>query len=100
MPREQMETWFLKKYQRSNFAVLTGKVHGVVVFDIDVGADISGLDLPDTVTVNTGGGGKHLYYRYPEGIDHIKTCVGEVRPKIDIRGDAGMAVAPPSLHKS
>ena len=95
---EQVRAWFEEK--KSNIAIVTGKISGIVIVDIDLGADISGLDLPATPTILSGGGGKHLYYRYPEGIDRIQNSAGIIRPHIDIRADGGMIIAPPSIHPS
>jgi len=52
--------------------------------------------LPRTMTVRTGGGGLHFYFKNP-GYP-IQNCVGLYRG-IDIRGEAGQVVAPPSIHE-
>lgn len=79
------------------FGVITGKISGVIVLDVDVdkGADISGLEIPGTPTVKTGGG-YHYYFRYPEDIP-VKNRTG-ILPNVDIRGDGGLAVLPPTKH--
>lgn len=54
-------------------------------------------ELPHTPCVKTGSGGRHYYFQYP---DHpVKNKAG-IFPGIDIRGDGGYVVAPPSLHAS
>lgn len=45
----------------------------------------------------TGDGGRHLYLRHP-GFE-VPNRVG-IRPGLDLRGDAGYVVAPPSIHPS
>ncbi len=55
-------------------------------------------DLPLTPKVKTGGGGYHYYFRYPEGVA-IRSRAG-VAQGIDIRGDKGYVLAPPSNHES
>ena len=55
-------------------------------------------DLPDTYTVQTGGGGAHWYFRH-DG-QRIANSAGRVAPGIDVRGDGGYVVAPPSPHRS
>jgi hypothetical protein len=55
--------------------------------------------LPDTVRARTGGGGLHLLFRHPGGTQAIPNAVG-LRPGIDIRGDGGYLVVPPSRHAS
>jgi Bifunctional DNA primase/polymerase, N-terminal/Primase C terminal 1 (PriCT-1) len=52
--------------------------------------------LPDTPRVLTGGGGVHLYFAVEQLIGNR---VG-LAPGIDLRGDGGFVVAPPSLHAS
>ena len=51
--------------------------------------------LPETVECRTGGGGRHLYFAHP-GV-RVRNRVGIV-PGIDVRGDGGCVVAPPSIH--
>lgn len=89
----------------ANVGIATG--NGLLVLDID--AKSGGLEslaawewangsLPLTPAVATGGGGFHYYFQIPAG-----TVIGNragIAPGIDLRGDAGYVVAPPSLHKS
>jgi Bifunctional DNA primase/polymerase, N-terminal len=53
--------------------------------------------MPQTVESRTGGGGRHLYYAHPGG--HVGNRAG-LRPGIDLRGDGGCIVLPPSIHPS
>jgi putative DNA primase/helicase len=55
--------------------------------------------LPPTLTVLTGGG-LHLYYKYPNGLQQIKSTAGLLGPGLDVRADGGYVVAPPSRHAS
>lgn len=99
--------WWFKRWPQAGVGIKTGKESGLVVLDIDPknGGEDSLRDLtgsygplPDTPQVLTGGGGRHLYFRYPEGRtvpDRISLA-----PGIDIRADGGQVVAPPSLHIS
>jgi hypothetical protein len=48
--------------------------------------------------VITGGGGLHLYFRHP-GFE-IRNSAGALGPGLDLRGDGGYIIAPPSLHAS
>jgi len=76
---------------------------GLVVIDIDgeqgyaTWAELSNeLSLNEmTVSVLTGGGGKHLWYRVPEGVE-IKCGTGVLGPGIDVRANGGYVVIPPS----
>ncbi len=93
-PTEQeLEQWWAK-WPDANIGVITGKISGITVVDVDKGGDMS--QFPTTDTVRTGGGGYHLYYQYCEGYRNK----GRILPNIDVRGDGGMVVAPPSVHES
>lgn len=99
------------EYPSANIGIATGEKNGIVVLDIDRnhGADIDGNDtlheleeklgaLPDTVEVLTPNGGRHLYFKYPSGynIGIHKSEKEDKWPGIDIRGNGGYVVAPPS----
>lgn len=87
-----------------NIGIAAGK-SGLLVLDLDeYKANYGGSDLltPEdeaTVTVITGSGGRHLWYRMPEGARYGNET-GELPKGIDIRGHGGLVVAPPSLHPS
>jgi hypothetical protein len=53
--------------------------------------------LPPTIEVITGKG-RHLYFRIGE--HSVKNSVGQVAPGIDVRGDGGYVLGPPSIHPS
>jgi hypothetical protein len=54
-------------------------------------------ELPATLTAKSGSGGAHFYFRYPIGED-LRNSAGKLGPGLDIRGQGGFIVAPPSLH--
>jgi hypothetical protein len=75
---------------------------GLLVLDVDPrhGGDDSVADLPPlppTREAATGGGGRHLYYR--AGVK-IRCSAGRLGPGLDVRGEGGYVVAPPSVHPS
>lgn len=86
--------------------IVTGASSGLVVLDLDakhgLEAILDGLKEShgaawlDTYTVQTAGGGVHLYYQHPGGIVRNATRLGG-RDGVDVRGDGGQVVAPPSL---
>ncbi|MEK9158357.1 MAG: AAA family ATPase, partial [Patescibacteria group bacterium] len=78
-----------------NIGVVTGSISGVIVIDVEAGGSTDGL-VP-TVISKTGGGGWHYYYKHPGHPVPTKTRIKE---KVDIRGDGGYAVLPPSIHQS
>lgn len=101
----EIAEWF-RRWPDANIAVVTGIVSGLVVLELDPtqGADVSLAELarehgpfPETVEARTGGGGRHLYFAHPGDITSNR--VGFVRG-IDLRGDGGYVVAPPSVHAS
>ncbi len=53
--------------------------------------------FPETRYVETGGGGRHLYFAYGPGCGGNRT---NIRPGIDVRGEGGFVIAPPSIHLS
>jgi len=87
---------------QANIGIVTGRVSGLVVIDIDPGrggnADEILQRYPTGRVVRTGGGGSHLYYRYPTS-GHVGNMV-DALPGVDVRGDGGQVVAPPSMHSS
>ncbi len=91
----------------SNIGIPTGSVSGLVVLDIDPrnGGDDSLWDLeeqysrlPATAEVITGGGGRHIYFAYPDGIRQIKSKT--IASGVEIKADGSYVVAPHSLHIS
>jgi hypothetical protein len=89
----------------ANIGIATGKV---VVVDVDPrhGGDASLAQLeqkhgklPASWRVKTGGGGVHIYLDAPSSIV-IKNSAGLLGPGLDVRGDGGYVVAPPSGHIS
>jgi hypothetical protein len=87
-----------------NIGIRTGPESGILGLDIDPrhGGDESLKKLgplPETATVQTGGGGRHLHFKYPDGLS-IRNSAGKLGPGLDIRGAGGNLVAPPSLHVS
>jgi hypothetical protein len=89
----------------ANIGIACGKRSGVVVLDVDAGhggyesmADLVEKygKLPDTPVSKTGSGGEHIFFKHP-GVE-IRNSAGKLGQGLDIRGDGGYVVAPPSLH--
>jgi len=94
------------RWPEANVGIVTGAVSGLVVLDVDPEkggeASLAALEatfgrLPATLSVRTGGGGRHLYFAHPG--EPVPCAVG-LRPGLDVRGDGGYVVAPPSIHPS
>jgi hypothetical protein len=101
----EIARWF-GEGSEANLGIVTGRVSALVVLDIDPahggGDSLSAWEarhgpMAPTVECETGGGGRHLYFRHPGG--EVRNRVG-LAPGIDLRGDGGLVVAPPSVHPS
>ncbi len=104
LPAEVARWW--ARWPDANLGIVTGSVSGLLVLDLDPDkggrASLAALEaefgrLPATLEVATGGGGRHYYFRHPGG--RVACAVG-LRPGLDLRGDGGYVVAPPSIHPS
>jgi putative DNA primase/helicase len=94
-----------------NIGIATGTVSDCFVLDIDGKQGEQTLaelisrhgGLPNTPTAKTGKG-FHYYFRYPRYylVRNLagKDVKGNPMPGIDLRGDGGYVVAPPSIHPS
>ena len=89
-----------------NVAILTGRISGIVVLDIDSEEgeqNIKSREIPEGSPQVLTGKGRHLYFAYPferVGAEHeLKNFVGAIHG-VDFRGDGGYVAAPPSLHVS
>ena len=88
-----------------NLAIATGAVSGIFVVDVDgldaevelrrLEAEYGGL--PSTVEAITARG-RHVYFRSPE--IPVRNSASKIAPGIDVRGDGGYVLAPPSIHPS
>ena len=101
---EQIRRWG-RRWPDANVGVVTGAVSGLVVLDVDPrhgGGDslavLEGIHgvIPHTVESLTGGGGQHLYFRHPGTVIPCRS----IAPGLDIKGDGGLVVSPPSTHIS
>jgi len=91
-------------HPNSNVGIATGKRSNLVVLDVDGnrGGDEALAELesrfgtmPPTVRAVTGRG-EHLYFLHPGR--RVSNSSDEITDGLDIRGDGGHVVAPPSLH--
>lgn len=99
--------WFGPDSAPSNIGVVTGKISGITVVDIDIGDGKLGAESwakaigehgePDTLMAETGSGGAHVIFKYFSG---HKTAGNVLGPGVDIRNDGGYIVAAPSNHRS
>jgi hypothetical protein len=98
-------TEFWDQWPDANIGVRTGRVSGVFVVDVDEakGADLDklfkrfgGEENWRTLTCTTGRG-RHFYFRLPTGVE-VRNSASKLALSVDVRGEGGYVVAPPSVH--
>ena len=100
-----IEAWW-DRWPWANVAVATGAVSGLVVLDVDGALGQESLDdledqhapLPPSMVSITGHGRHHLFAHPGETIRN--QAGSRLGPGLDVRGDGGYIVAPPSMHAS
>ena len=104
--RNRIKEWW-RQWPNANIGILTGRRAGIFVLDVDIKDD--GFDplkqlfadlqcgLPKTLFSITGTGGLHFYFKYDERYPVFNNA-SKLGPGLDLRGDGGFVVAPPSLH--
>ncbi|MGQ9663143.1 MAG: phage/plasmid primase, P4 family [Kiritimatiellia bacterium] len=99
----QIKAWWTTRPD-ANVGMPTGAPSGILVVDVDPrnGGNETLETLvtqygpwPTTAEVVTGGGGRHIYFRYIEGARCSSLGAG-----IDIKGEGGYVLVPPSVHPS
>ncbi|MFP4050781.1 MAG: bifunctional DNA primase/polymerase, partial [Thermoplasmata archaeon] len=86
---------------KGNYGVLTG-FGDLTVIDADI-KEVEELvknNLPETLTVRSGGGGCHFYYRCPELEKPIRLKDEKPGDVGDVQHDGKMVVGPNSIHLS
>ena len=95
---------WLSQWPDANIGIPTGRPSSFLVVDVDPrnGGPTDRAELirvlgpiPETAEVITGGGGRHIYFRYAGG-----PVPKQLAPGIDLKGDGGYIIAPPSIHPS
>ena len=104
-----IENWWTGLYRDHGVGIITGPRSGVWVLDVDVAGDRTGdvslaeLELtygplPITAEAITGTGGRHLYFRWDEAHPVHNDQSGRLGRYLDVRGDGGQVLAPPTIH--
>lgn len=99
-----VRTWWTRN-PNYNIGIACGNGTMVIDLDVDEAKDEDGTatlrkweddngKLPETATAVTGRGGLHMLYR----IDGEVRCSANPKLGVDVRGDGGYIVAPPSIH--
>ncbi len=102
----RLQSW-LKRFPNCNWAVATGQASGVFALDVDGEEGLESLaayeaqdcKLPQTLTTRTGRG-RHLWLGWPLDGVVVRNSAGKLAPGLDVRGEGGYVVVPPSVHPS
>lgn len=105
-----IKEWF-NHFSGANIGIATGQVSGgLIIIDVDIDeskgkfgnesldewCEENGCYFSETLTATTGRGGKHYYFQSSE----VFGCKVGALKDVDIRGEGGYVVAPPSRHKN
>jgi hypothetical protein len=101
---EQIRRWW-EKWPDANVGIVTGHLSNTFVLDCDAPEGIEIIEmnggLPPTRVALTSYEGefrkRHYYFNYPEA--EIRNSTKKL-PGLDVRGEGGYVVAPPSIHPS
>lgn len=108
---QQVERWW-DRWPEANIGIATGAESGLVVLDVDPPEGFEQLSrieqhhgaIPPTLTARSGRGGRHYYLAHPGGrVSNREDLLQERRfgsasAGIDVRGDGGYILAPPSRN--
>lgn len=102
----QVDAWW-KENPWASIGMPTGPTNNIWVLDVDCPVGPATLDrlirtygpLPTTREQRTGGGGFQLFFRWPAGLD-IRNSAAALGPGLDVRGNGGYVIVPPSGHPS
>src|ERR1039458_3963157 len=99
-----------RKWPNANVGIATGPNTGVFVVEADTneGHDVDGIAslqaleaehgaLPKTLMAESPSGSLHYYFCWPQN-GTIRNSASRIGPGIDVRGEGGMVIAPPSVR--
>jgi hypothetical protein len=98
------------KWPKANVGLPTGKDNGFWVCEADTlkGHNVDGIALlralekkhgalPKTLMAESPSASLHYYFNWPKGVE-IKNSTSAIAPGIDVKGEGGMVIAPPSVR--
>jgi hypothetical protein len=98
-------TRWWRSVPRANVGIRTGAASDLVVLDVDgphgrraLRTLVAAHGLFAARWARTGGGGWHAYFSHPG--TNVPSSAGRVGDRLDLRGEGGYVVAPPSRHWS
>lgn len=102
---EQVTQWWTQ-WSTAGIGIATGAESRVWVLDLDGEAAIEWYrqqckahGLTRTIGVKTGRG-RHLWFEWPDGDVEIRNSSKKIAQDVDVRGNGGFVIAPPTLHRS
>lgn len=108
LDKDQVRAWWTS-WPDASIALATGKRSGVFAVDIDprksgfesfeAWEDERGDAAPHTLISLTGGGGRHLFFVYPQDDQPLGNRTDWLRG-VDIRSDGGYVILPEASHIS
>jgi len=100
---------YWRRWPEALLCVASGAASGLFVIDADTieGHGVDGVGnfaaliaqngaLPTTVEATTPSDGRHIFFKWPEGLN-IRNSASKLGPGIDVRGEGGMVLAPPTI---
>ena len=104
----QIEQWWRHQFRGAAIGMPTGSASGLWVTDLDVdpSKNLDGITAfaelekrygktPATMAATTPRGGQHLFWSWQGGISN---STGKIAPGVDVRGDGGYVLLPPSVR--
>lgn len=104
---EVIRSWW-GRFPEANVGIATGQESGIWALDVDPrhGGDVTLEDLetrhgrlPTSLRARTGSGGLHILFAHPRD-GKLSNSSGRLGAGLDVRGDGGYIVGPPSRHAS
>src|SRR6185437_2717375 len=103
-----IQRWW-RKWPDANIGIPTGAENGFWVVEADTKAGhgkdgiaalqalIGAQPWPATLQAISPSGSVHYYFQYPEGME-VKNSASKIAAGVDMRGEGGMVLAPPSVR--
>jgi hypothetical protein len=94
----EVDSWWME-WPRANVGIITGKISNLLVFDLDSDDArdyVKSRGVPMTPIAKTAKG-VHIYLQYPPVLVGNQS---DAKLGMDIRGEGGYVVAPPSIHET
>jgi hypothetical protein len=97
------------RWPDANIGIATGPESGFWVVEADTleGHAVDGVAslkqlevepgaLPETLMAESPSGSQHRYFKWPADVT-VRNSASKIAPGVDVRGDGGMVIAPPSV---